>query len=345
MFQEDCVKASTDTCRPACGYKPRKAFILAALAALLACATSARAVLLYSTSQRNNWAPSGSLWNSGWQYEGYWGSFNGTPISPRHFITAGHVGGSVGQTFSFRGQNYVAKAMYDDPNSDLRIWQVDRNMPYWSPIYRGAAEQGRQIVLYGRGVQRGGDVYAAGQKKGWYWGAYDGKLSWGTNVVSATQNSGAGIGALLRTTFDKNVSHDEGALSGYDSGAGAFINDNGTWKLAGVNFAAGGPYALAPYTPTFNASLFDQGGLYVGNTRTYIPDAYNDVPGYSFITRISANLPWIDSVLRQGGVTSYSTAATPMNTVPEPATGLLLVIASVLMRRNKSRQNPPRPFL
>src|SRR5688572_8102929 len=122
------------------------AFALAAVCCLTS-AAPARAILLHSTPTRNTWSPSGTIYNSGWQYQGYWGSFAGTPITARHFITAGHVGGSVGQTFHFRGQNYTARAMYDDPNSDLRIWQVDRNMPYWSPVYRGTAEQGKQVVL------------------------------------------------------------------------------------------------------------------------------------------------------------------------------------------------------
>ena len=307
-------------------------------AVILVQAVPAKAVLLYSTAQRNTWSPSGSIYNSGWQYQGYWGSFAGTPISQRHFVTAGHVGGAVGQTFHFRGQNYTAKAMWDDPKSDLRIWQVDRNLPYWSPIYRGSAEQGKQLVLYGRGTQRGGDVYANGQKKGWYWGGYDGKLSWGTNVISATQNAGTGLGTLLRTTFDRTGGRDEGTLSGYDSGAGAFINDGGVWKLAGVNFAAGGPYSHTISGAQFNASLFDQGGLYVGGTRTYVPDGAADVPGFSFFTRVSGNLPWIDSVLRQGGVSGYtSTGLAKMNTVPEPGVGLAISAGSVLLlgRRRK----------
>jgi hypothetical protein len=305
---------------------------------VLCCAAwsgTARAVLLYSTSMRNTWSPAGSIYNSGWQYQGYWGSFAGTPISARHFITAGHVGGSVGQTFSFRGQNYVAKAMWDDPNSDLRIWQVDRNMPYWSPIYRGTAEQGKQVVLYGRGTQRGGDVYTAGQKKGWYWGAFDGKLSWGTNIVSATQNAGAGIGTLLRTTFDRTGGRDEGAISGYDSGGGVFINDGGTWKLAGINFAAGGPYSFTSYGSTFNASLYDQGGLYVGNNRTYVPDGAADVPGFSFITRVSGNLPWIDSVLRVGTSGTVVRTASSSNVVPEPGVGLLVLGTFVTLGARK----------
>src|SRR5436190_22951426 len=133
-------------------------------------------VLLYSTAQRNTWAPSGSLWNSGWQYEGRWGAFLGTPIAPRFFITAENVGGSVGQAFTYRGKTYTAKARFDDPNSDLRIWMVDR--PFadaYAPIYRGSSEVGKQAVLYGRGTQRGSNLLVNNQLKGWRWGTNDGQ--------------------------------------------------------------------------------------------------------------------------------------------------------------------------
>ena len=82
-----------------------------ALASLALSAPTARAVLLYQTAQRNTWAPPDTLANSGRQYQGNWGAFLGTPIAPRLFITAEHVGGGVGQPFTFRGKTYTAKAI------------------------------------------------------------------------------------------------------------------------------------------------------------------------------------------------------------------------------------------
>ena len=35
--------------------------------------------------------------NSGWQYEGQFSYFLGVPIGPYHFITAKHIGGTVGR--------------------------------------------------------------------------------------------------------------------------------------------------------------------------------------------------------------------------------------------------------
>ena len=91
---------------------------------------SASAVVVYvpgtpPTATRNTTAPTGTLANSGWQLQGEWaGAFLGTPISTNQFITAQHVGGSVGGTFSFNAANYTTTGFVDVPNSDLRIWQV-----------------------------------------------------------------------------------------------------------------------------------------------------------------------------------------------------------------------------
>ena len=321
-----------------------RALLLTVFGALAALPASA--VLLYSTPQRNTWAPSGSLYNSGWQLEGRWGAFLGTPISPRHFITAGHVGGSVGQTFSYRGKTYTTRAMYDDPNTDLRIWQVDRNFadPY-AQIYRGTAEVGKQVVIYGRGTQRGSDVYVNGQRKGWRWGASDGAQSWGTNVIKSVVNGGAGVGSVLHFTFDAAGGRNEGTLSAFDSGGGTFINDNGVWKLAGVNFAAKGPYStVGTGDAGFNASLYDEGGLWVGQQykRWFVSDTAANMPGGGYVSRVSADQAWIDSVIRPA---FSSTAALPSGTayagtsVPEPGTAGLLVagvIAGLARRRRRA---------
>ena len=57
----------------------------------------AHAILFYDTGDptHNNSAPAGSLANSGWQYEGYFGSYLGTMIAPQYFITAQHIGIAV----------------------------------------------------------------------------------------------------------------------------------------------------------------------------------------------------------------------------------------------------------
>jgi hypothetical protein len=256
----------------------------------------------------------------------------------------------VGQTFAYHGKTYTTKAMYDDPNTDLRIWLVDR--PFsdkYAPIYRGTAEVGKQAMIVGRGTQRGAEVRVNNQLKGWRWGTSDGATSWGTNAVSGLVNGGAGIGTVLRLNFDAAGGRNEGTLTGGDSGGGAFVNDNGVWKLAGVNFSAKGPYSLTGTTGSaFNASIFDEGGLYVGSDsyRWYQPDGAANVPGGSFLSRVSAAQGWIDSIIRPALTTTTTTTSLSSSTalassaVPEPGaavTLLALAAGGCLGRRRRRR--------
>ena len=89
--------------------------------ALLLNLISARAIIFYSTGDLNynTTAPSGTLASSGWQYEGTWGDFIGTPIALKYFITASHIFVQPGTPFVFRGVFYTVITNYDDPASDL----------------------------------------------------------------------------------------------------------------------------------------------------------------------------------------------------------------------------------
>src|SRR5688572_4516662 len=194
--------------------------LLAAAASLLAVAQPAEAVILSRTSTRNTSAPSGTNYNSGWQFTGNWGSFTGTPISPRHFITAGHVGGGTGQTFSLNGKNYTTSAVYDDPTTDLRIYKITGTFSSYAPIYTGSYEPGKRAMVFGRGTQRGSEVKKGTTLKGWKWGIQDKVKSWGESGVAGTINGGTGLGNLLRFTFNRQgygALYHEGALSTGDS--------------------------------------------------------------------------------------------------------------------------------
>src|SRR5215510_11080079 len=83
-----------------------------ACCALLCSIVPGRCVLLYSTGDpgHNTNAPTGALTNSGWQYQGTWSTFTGTVISSNAFITAKHVGGTIGDPFTFQGVQYTTTA-------------------------------------------------------------------------------------------------------------------------------------------------------------------------------------------------------------------------------------------
>ena len=272
-------------------------------------AVTGHAVLFYSTGNPNynTNAPGGSLTNSGWQYEAFWGDFLGTPIAPNYFITASHIYVPPGTPLVFRGVSYTTITNYDDPASDLRIWRICGTFPVYAQIYTNTNEQGQSLVVIGRGTQRGTVVTTTNSlaviTNGWQWGTQDRVQRWGTNVVTAIVN-GDGllatgpIGEVLQANFDKNGGNDECHLSFADSGGAAFVRDASIWKLAGINLAVDGPYNTTNTngdTNAFNAAIFDATGLYektVGGV--WVPASG---PGSFYATRVSAHVSWINSVI------------------------------------------------
>lgn len=307
--------------------------LIVAVLAVALFARSASAIILYDKWYRNKSAPTGSYANSGWQWSGNWGGFLGVPIAKNYFVTAGHTGGSVGQSLVLNGKSYKSIAMYDDPNSDLRIYKTSTAFSSWAPIYTGGSEVGKTAMLVGRGTQRGSDVKVGSTLKGWKWGASDGLKSWGRNKIRTTLNGGGGIGSVLGFTFDKSSTNggdkqsEEGTVSAGDSGGGVFINTNNKWYLAGLIYSVETPFKTSSSGSTFNAAIFDKGGLYYNGS--LVGDTANDRPAYFYATRISTNQNWIKGVT---GLTSAQLGSV----VPEPASGIILLIGGgMLMRRRR----------
>src|SRR5438445_10978852 len=92
-------------------------------------APTARGILFYDTGDpaHNDVAPTGAYANSGWQYEGYFGSYLGTMISPTMFITAQHFGVNS-STFSydtiFSGAPTVNYSIDGAANGGVGYWDI-----------------------------------------------------------------------------------------------------------------------------------------------------------------------------------------------------------------------------
>jgi hypothetical protein len=254
----------------------------------------------------NTNAPTGSLTNSGWQYEGQWDTgldgynYLGTPIAPRFFAAAQHVGGTNGEAFVYNGFTYHTVAVFDCPNSDLRIWQVAETFPRYAPLYTKSNEVGSLCVAIGRGTQRGSAVAVLPQTNGWQYGANDTVKRWGENSVASIYTS-LNLGQFLYCTFDRNGTSNECHLSSGDSSGGMFIEDSGTWKLAGLHYSVDGPFSLDGTTNTqFRAALLDVRGLYYENSTggwTFVSTQGPVLPSGFYSTRISAHISWINSVI------------------------------------------------
>jgi hypothetical protein len=267
------------------------------------------AVIFHSTGdpEHNTTAPTGSLAESGWQFQGRWGAYLGTVISSNAFLTAQHVGSSVGAIFFFNGIAYTTTAFFDDPETDLRLVRVCGAFPTAATLHTDQTEPDKPLVVFGRGTQRGLAVTTGTSNEkthGWRWGAFDSRLRWGENAVDSVVDGNtlfeSGVGDLLKVTFSAEAGPNECHLSVGDSAGGLFVLD-GAWRLAGINYAVDGPYNTSAAGAGFDAAIFDEGGLYLQTDGewTLIPDRPFAQSGAFYATRVSTRIDWIQSVLQQ----------------------------------------------
>jgi len=294
---------------------------LLAAAALLG-AGPARAIIFISTGDPNfnTTAPTGQYANSGWQFQGTWGNYLGTPIAPKFFLTSKHLEGViVGSIFTYLGQSYTTVRKIEDPTSDLAIWEVSTPFPNYATVYYGKTEVGKEAVFVGRGVGREDEPKLAG--KGWRWSANT-KQRWGTNTISSIADLGSGMGETLRSTFDLGGGSTEATIGDRDSGGGLFIKDtDGMWKLAGINFDVTGPYKYSLSDgDNFNAALYDQSGLYVSLLTGGFGPASG--PGAFYSTRLSSHQAFIHSITG----------------LPEPSSAALLAAGGLFLANIRARR-------
>ena len=133
--------------------------------------------------------------------------------------------------------------------------------------------------------------------RGWQWGAGDGKLRWGQNVVNSAVNGGSYWGALLYALFDATGGVNEAHLALGDSSGPVFINDGSGWKLAGIAALVDSSFNTTTTGSGFNAAIFDVRELYYGSSGNWtLITGASPVPSGFYATRISVRAAWIDSV-------------------------------------------------
>lgn len=279
---------------------PRAILILALALSL----SSADAIILFRTGDptaNTTTPPASDIAGQGWNYEGGWGGFLGTPIAPNFFISAAHIG-QAGNVFTYLGTNYTIAQGYYDPTGDFVIWRTHETLPNFAPLYARTDEVTQRVVAIGRGTQRGAAYFLNGTQLGWLWGG-GGPTRWGENLIDSIYPNGV-TNDLLYVTFDQVGLNDEFIFSSGDSGGAMFIDDGGVTKLAGINYAVDGPFsevANPTSMQTFLAALYDARGLYAQDETgvwTLITGA-SPVPAGSYDTRVSTKLFWIANVIAQ----------------------------------------------
>jgi hypothetical protein len=273
-------------------------------------------------------------------YVGLFGNYLGTPINSRYFITANHIGDGFlnhsNTTSTFIFDNGTATPTTYTVNwvatqNDLALWKIaDNNSPGFSvyaPLYRGSGEVGQSLVVMGRGTSRGGVVNSpqTGRPGGWFWGAANPSVTWGTGTFDAVTTVQGMGGDFLHWSFNYDANKpDSSILSDGDSGGPVFVLNpaDGQYELAGINSlvdqvsASPDPNGTSP----LNAALYDARGFYNGADQI---TGDSPVPLGSYDSRISSSMFFING--------------SPV-LVPEPATAgvLLLVGCAALTRRRRA---------
>lgn len=258
------------------------------------------ALIFYSTADPsyNTTAPTGTLANSGWQWQGEWSKgvsvaeYLGTPIAAHYFITAKHVAGTTSWDFNYNGKTYDVIQGYSDPSSDLQIWKVSEPFYAYAPLYTASDEDGKDCVVFGRGKIRGDQVEMT-RTNGWKWGALDNTMRWGENQITDAS------GGYLISEFN-GAGSNECATAEKDSGGAVFIQDNsGIWRLAGINYSVDPAQFSTNSTGegAFYAACFDYRGLYTYNG-VFWQLAGGPVKRQELsATRISERYAWITNVI------------------------------------------------
>lgn len=186
-------------------------------------------------------APTGNYANAGWQWQVRYKANLGTMISPKHFITATHLGenGATTQPIFYNGEEGRTFTLANGglrhgiQGTDLSIFEIWETFDNYAPLFSSANESGNEVFITGRGRNRGDEITFGGEVVGWKWAGSESEADrWGVDTVTSVRP--VDDNDFLYTTFDLDGGVHECQLTGNDSGGGWFIKDGSIWKLAAI---------------------------------------------------------------------------------------------------------------
>lgn len=198
-------------------------------------------------------APSNLDWSSVYNYK----ESSAVAVNAYWILTAAHVADDSGDgALSINNQTYNQQQIVFHPTSDLALVRYDKAFPAFYDLYTGTFSSSDELILVGYGTT-GNVVNTIGNND--YWtdsGTGRGTQRWGTQRYSSNEVLDYEID-LVSTTNDGfwmdftvgQTTYEAGVGIG-DSGGGSFINDDGTWKLAGINTSRSG--RSGEYDATFS---------------------------------------------------------------------------------------------
>ena len=182
------------------------------------------------------------------KYFGYVGQFGGASavaVGSNVFLTAKHVGGTIGSIFTLPAfsESFIVTGRYNDPDADFSVLSVAGTLPgYYSITTQNVVSNNAQITMVGYGPT--GTTNGAGN--GYTITGGSGIRHYGENTVDLDQtlnlSSAEGFNppspaSTSLVSILKNIG--DSALTGGDSGGGWFYDDHGVQRLVGINSFVG----------------------------------------------------------------------------------------------------------
>ncbi len=221
---------------------------------LILSACTASAIITGDNSTAES-APTGD-WNVNWANVYNYKNCSSVAVDSYWILTAKHVAddGGTGTITSGAGTHTQQEIVYH-PSADLALVRYDRAFAGYYSLYTGSFSVGDDMVMIGYGNT--GTVSSTSFRDS---GSGRGTKRWGSNEHSGNQTVSYEIGGGVTTTndgfwlgFNNSSTTNEAGVGTYDSGGGSFINDGGTWKLAGINTTRSG--ASGNYVSSFAVSV------------------------------------------------------------------------------------------
>lgn len=297
---------------------------------------AARAIITADASVATN-APTG-IWNVDWSNVYNYQGSSGVAVGPYWLLTAAHVGDDLfSTTLTINGTNYyqqeiIFHSVAHDPahsnKADLALIRYDKAFPGYSPLYIGSfptqtfpKDKRLNAVLVGFGTT--GTVFSSYYRDST---TGHGTKRWGSNKIDYPANANYDVQGATGLTYNEGLAllftlsgtDYEAGVGIRDSGAGVFVNDAGTWKLAGLcTTRYGGP---TDFTGTFAVSVpayaawidrvtnpaadLDGDGIpngweqRYGSTTGLVATADNDLDGYTNASEYEADTHPLEAASR-----------------------------------------------